>query len=262
MAPALSLLVLVGALVAFGRGEDGPVAAPLEDKNFEDVTQAATGQTTGPWFVEFYAPWCGHCKNLAPTWDALAAKLHPEVHVAKVDVTENKELGTRFGIQGFPTLILLRDGKMYHHSGARELEELATFATEGYKTAESEPVPMPPGFAQMLYGFYEDFEGRFASYIMKHQEVALFLFISGGAAGVLLALIAFLGCWATGFIGGAQTIIHHPSSPAAQQNPAVQAAMAKAQAQAQAQAQAAQKAAPEKATSQASQRKKGNKSSE
>ncbi|XP_012555304.1 uncharacterized protein LOC100198247 isoform X1 [Hydra vulgaris] len=56
--------------------------------------------------VEFYAPWCGHCKNLAPTYEKVAEtfKNEPNCVVAKVDADSEKELGSRFGISGFPTI--------------------------------------------------------------------------------------------------------------------------------------------------------------
>ena len=67
--------------------------------------------------VEFFAPWCGHCKRLAPTWDELAGKFAAaaDVTVAKVDCTsddnKNKELCSAQGVNGFPTLHLYKEGK-------------------------------------------------------------------------------------------------------------------------------------------------------
>jgi protein disulfide-isomerase A6 len=58
----------------------------LTDSNFEDNVYG----DSSAWFVEFYAPWCGHCKSLAPEWAELATNLKGEVKVAKVDATENK----------------------------------------------------------------------------------------------------------------------------------------------------------------------------
>ena len=86
---------------------DGDVIE-LNESNFEHLTQINTGATTGDWFIKFYAPWCGHCKRLAPTWEEVATELKGEVNVAKVDVTQNRALGKQYGIKGFPTLLLFR----------------------------------------------------------------------------------------------------------------------------------------------------------
>ena len=77
----------------------------LTDASFEHQTQSSTGQTTGKWFVKFYAPWCGHCKSLAPTWEDLSDRLEEsdvgDVIIAKVDCTKEKEVCNRFKIKGF-----------------------------------------------------------------------------------------------------------------------------------------------------------------
>jgi len=83
-------------------------------------------------FVEFFAPWCGHCKNLAPVWDELGASFKgSDVVIAKVDADANRDLGTRFGVSGFPTLKYFPKGadvanpKAY--DGGRELDDLVKF---------------------------------------------------------------------------------------------------------------------------------------
>lgn len=83
-------------------------------------------------FVKFYAPWCGHCKRLAPVWDSLREKLvsRPEVKVLKVDCTleVNKQLCNDEEIEGFPSLNLYQNGeKIASYSGSRSLEDLQDF---------------------------------------------------------------------------------------------------------------------------------------
>lgn len=80
--------------------------------------------------VEFYAPWCGHCKNLAPAYAEAAADLDGEVKFVAVDADAERSLGQRFGVQGFPTLKFFPPGKKTDRSaqdynGGRSAEEMA-----------------------------------------------------------------------------------------------------------------------------------------
>lgn len=99
--------------------------------NFDDVVL----KSGKPSLVEFFAPWCGHCKNLAPIYEELASSfesMSSKVTIAKADCDAHRDLGTRFGVQGFPTLKFF-DGKSntpVDYSGGRDLESLTKFITE------------------------------------------------------------------------------------------------------------------------------------
>ena len=64
-----------------------------------------------PVLVDFWAPWCGPCRMMAPHFEATAALLEPQLRVAKVDTEAQPALGTRFNVRSIPTLVLFRDGR-------------------------------------------------------------------------------------------------------------------------------------------------------
>ncbi|XP_076877596.1 protein disulfide-isomerase A3 [Brachyhypopomus gauderio] len=61
--------------------------------------------------VEFFAPWCGHCKKLAPEYESAATRLKGTVSLAKVDCTANSNVCSKYGVSGYPTLKIFRDGE-------------------------------------------------------------------------------------------------------------------------------------------------------
>eukprot|EP00127_Corallochytrium_limacisporum_P002473 Clim_evm30s128 gene=Clim_evmTU30s128 len=86
------------------------------------------------WMVEFYAPWCGHCKTLAPEWAKAADELvHSGVKLGAVDATVESGLASQFGVQGYPTIKVFRPGKKSgaeDYNGARTANDIVAFASE------------------------------------------------------------------------------------------------------------------------------------
>ncbi|XP_046335871.2 protein disulfide-isomerase A4-like [Haliotis rufescens] len=97
--------------------------------------------------VEFYAPWCGHCKSLAPKYASAAKTLKdhdPPIPLAKVDATENEDLGTRFEVSGYPTLKFFKDGQAFDYEGGR-----TEFDIVNYMKERADPLWRPPPDAVM-----------------------------------------------------------------------------------------------------------------
>jgi thioredoxin 1 len=71
-------------------------------------------QSTVPTIVDFWAPWCGPCRMVAPTLEKLAKEHAGKLLVAKVNTDENPEWATKFGVQGIPTMLFVANGKIIH----------------------------------------------------------------------------------------------------------------------------------------------------
>lgn len=78
------------------------------DANFE----AEVLKSKGAVMVDFFAPWCGPCKMMAPVIDKLAEEYKGKVKIGKMNVDDNGETGMKYEIQSIPTIILFKDGQM------------------------------------------------------------------------------------------------------------------------------------------------------
>ncbi|XP_014281802.1 thioredoxin domain-containing protein 5 homolog [Halyomorpha halys] len=126
-------------IVEQGIGEvrpSGPV--DLTDETYSDHL------SKGKHFVKFYAPWCGHCQSLSPTWENVGITFapHESVTIGKVDCTVHKEACRTYDIKSYPTLLWIEDGqKIEKYQGPRTTDELEAFVLKRLSdTAEKVPL--------------------------------------------------------------------------------------------------------------------------
>ncbi|GFZ44141.1 protein disulfide-isomerase [Saitozyma sp. JCM 24511] len=140
---SLSLSAAVLGLASLVRASN---VIDLDTKNFDKIV----GGSKGGSLVEL---WCGHCKNLAPTYEQLAdAFPSDKVVIAKTDADGvGRELGSRYGVTGFPTLKWFPAGstEAVDYTGGRDLDSLAAFVTEKSGVKSKIKPPPPPAAVQL-----------------------------------------------------------------------------------------------------------------
>lgn len=115
---------------------DGPVAI-VTGKTFDDIVMDEDKDV----LTMFYAPWCGHCKKLEPTWDELGEKIadNPDIVIAKIDATAN-DSPSQFAVSGFPTIYWSPKGDKANptkYSGGRDLSDFTSFLSKNSDSWDS-----------------------------------------------------------------------------------------------------------------------------
>lgn len=155
-----ALALLLSTLTPATLGDEAPEIEAkvhlLDEENFERLTQAATGATTGPWLVSFCNSVDYECRRLKRLMPKVASSLLAEseergripANVALVDVEESPWLAKRFGLSHVPAVLFFQLGVMYYYQSASfTAEKLVTFAQSGYTAAGHSHVPPEPHVA-------------------------------------------------------------------------------------------------------------------
>jgi len=121
---SMRFLVMLAARTSLAKDEDDKVIA-LDNASFHVAIEANERV-----LVEFYAPWCGHCKKLEPEFEKAAAIVHSEALktiLAKVDATVEKDLAKKFNVSGYPTLYYFFKGEHKSYKGPRDASGIADY---------------------------------------------------------------------------------------------------------------------------------------
>ncbi|KAI8845715.1 hypothetical protein BJ741DRAFT_585590 [Chytriomyces cf. hyalinus JEL632] len=121
----------VETLMASMSADRSPGLNPLGKNNKLTATSFPGATAHGRAFVKFYAPWCGHCKTLAPVWDELAASMKGRATIAEVDCTQEPDICNKYDVRGYPTLKWIT-GPLgtIEYSGKRSLDALTGFVND------------------------------------------------------------------------------------------------------------------------------------
>ncbi|XP_072535579.1 protein disulfide isomerase family A, member 7 [Salminus brasiliensis] len=151
---------------------EGSDVLELGDADFEVRVEARDTV-----LVEFFAPWCGHCQRLAPEYEAAATRLKGTVSLAKVDCTVNSETCGKFGVNGYPTLKIFRNGEeASSYDGPRTADGIVS-----YMKKQAGPSSVPLHSEADLDSFINTFEASVVGFFSGPDSLQLAEFLKASS---------------------------------------------------------------------------------
>merc|ERR1711865_131914 len=183
------LLLLLAVTLARGASSKASTSLVVEISGTEHFKQTLEENDLA--LVEFYAPWCGHCKRLNPKLDYVSTQLKemPGVVIAKVDctTTPNGDLRSQYRVSGFPTVIAFQDGTHWTYKAKRDAPTILEFLKSRHGPAFSEVAALPAALptdkqsAVVMVGALQPSHlAVFQSAASRHREVYSFLVLIPG----------------------------------------------------------------------------------
>jgi protein disulfide isomerase len=176
--------LLLGCLLVAGLAAASDVV-DTKDANFDEVINSHEFV-----LMEFYAPWCGHCKKLAPEWEAAATQLKGKAVIAKIDATAEPANAAKFEIRGYPSIKVFRDGKLSgDYEGQRTADAIVKYVkgnagpavTEVSTEAELEALKQENSVLAVLFGGEGEASKAFGEAAKKYRST--YRFVSSAVLG-------------------------------------------------------------------------------
>ncbi|KAI9099728.1 thioredoxin-like protein [Phlyctochytrium arcticum] len=168
-----------------------PAVIELTDANFDELVG------TGEWVVEFYAQWCGFCRNYAPAYEAMAKTLSSEfssARVGKLDIDINPAISSRFMVQRLPSIYHIRNKEVRHIQDIKDADQLVVYVRDG-KWRQDKPISewfSPFSFGMRSLGMVGAFGQRMITLIGNLKQSLTPMGMVTIAVGTLL-FMALLG---------------------------------------------------------------------
>ena len=205
MTVAVAVAVAVMTRGARGDGDEGARRGAIEMRADDLENYLARAPIEVTIATKFYAPWCGHCKTLAPLWDDFARRgANENVIALSVDASgaDAKALNAKFNVQGFPTLFFFKGGAAYEYSGRRAVDDLVDFARAPSKSALGRAYAVDdatnalvfakPPFRVLLRDVSRRIARDYARVVGKHPQLLVAVFVLGVWLGACAVGAAFL----------------------------------------------------------------------